>query len=76
MANYEHVRKLLEGTESWNASVEEQRAEDSNWRADLRGVNLARTDLIGANLTGAYLTGADLTDADLRRADLRRADLR
>ncbi|GIK41049.1 MAG: hypothetical protein BroJett011_48820 [Chloroflexota bacterium] len=44
-------------------------------RANLRGVDLHRTDLREANFSGADLIEADLSAADLSKADLREADL-
>ena len=61
MANPEHLAKLIEGVEVWNA-----------WREENEGV---WPDLNGANLTGAKLTGAHLSGAKLRRANLRGAIL-
>ena len=61
MANKEHLAKLQEGVEAWNA----WRAQNPDIQPDLRGVNL-----VGVNLGGSDLSGANLTKADLRRADL------
>jgi hypothetical protein len=44
-------------------------------RANLRGADLSRTDLLGAILRGADLSRTDLYDANLRGADLSRTDL-
>jgi hypothetical protein len=76
MANKEHLARLKEGVEAWNAW------RDGNFeiQPDLRGVDLSRadltqTDFTRANLTGANLTATDLREADLRGVDLSRADL-
>ena len=61
MAKKEHLAKLKQGVETWNA-----------WR--LRN-DKVRPDLIKANLTGADLTGADLTGVDLVMVDLGEANL-
>jgi uncharacterized protein YjbI with pentapeptide repeats len=45
-------------------------------RADLRGVDLARTSLVGGAFDRADLEGANLEGADLSRASLKRASLR
>ena len=65
MANPEHLAKLLEGIEAWNA-----------WRARHPDVvpDLAGADLKQANLRHADFHQADLSGADLRRASLRHAD--
>jgi hypothetical protein len=71
MANKEHLARLKEGVEAWNAW------RDGNFeiQPDLRGVDLRGVDLSRANLTGANLTATDLREADLRGVDLSRADL-
>ena len=77
MANSEHVAKLQEGIEAWNAWREQNR---DIWpdlrRANLRGANLRGVDLRGANLCGVDLRRADLGDADFRGANLSRSNLR
>ena len=60
-----HYKELQKGTPSWNRYVAEQRKQNPNWEADLRGANLWGADLRGANLRGANLGGADLRGADL-----------
>jgi uncharacterized protein YjbI with pentapeptide repeats len=61
MADAEHVARLRQGVEAWNA-----------WRR----TNPAITpDLADANLMEAYLIEADLRGADLGGADLRKANL-
>ena len=82
MPNREHLAKLKEGVETWNA----WREENEGVQVDLSKANLTGADLTGANLTGAFLreanltgailTGADLTGAKLQGAKLTRADLR
>jgi uncharacterized protein YjbI with pentapeptide repeats len=86
MANPEHVAKLKEGIEAWNA----WRDENPNLKIDLSSVDLSfvnlhrsnrgRLDLCDANLRQADLHGADLMgamfwSADLRKANLQRAKL-
>ncbi len=71
MANPEHVAKLKEGVEVWNA----WRKAHPQERPDLREANLRGADLEGADLEGADLEGADLSGADLSGADLSGASL-
>ena len=62
MANSEHVKRLKQGVEEWNA-----------WRRENPNVfhaDLSNADLSGANLSGARLSTAELSGADLRGADL------
>ncbi len=81
MANPEHVAKLKEGVEAWNAWRKQNQAikpdlrEASLSEADLGWANLGGADLIKADLSRAYLFNADLSRADLSRADLSRANL-
>jgi hypothetical protein len=67
MANAEHLARLKQDVEIWNA-----------WRRENPDVylNLSEAGLSGAKLGGAGLSGADLSRADLRGANLSRADLR
>ena len=72
MANPEHVDKLIEGVEAWNA-----------WRyvnpeivPAFWGAALEETDLRLSNLKDADLEEADLSNADLREANLNGAKLR
>jgi uncharacterized protein YjbI with pentapeptide repeats len=58
MANDEHVAKLKEGVDAWNA-----------WREENPNI---RPNLYGANLYGANLFGANLLEADRDGADSRR----
>ncbi len=81
MANKEHLAKLKEGVNAWNA----WREENPDIRPDLSDAELTRMDLRKANLIGANLFGANLSKknlgeanfsvADLRGADLSEADL-
>ena len=76
MANSEHVAKLKEGVQAWNA----WRAQNPDIRldlseVDLRGAELGRVNLFGANLYQTDLRGTKLNGADLRGAYLREADL-
>jgi uncharacterized protein YjbI with pentapeptide repeats len=66
MANPEHLARLAEGVESWNA-----------WRRENLSVepDLSAADLRGKNLFEAYLGRSDLHDADLRQANLTSANL-
>lgn len=88
--NKEHVKKLLEGFESWNKYVAKMREKDPEWIADLicanlsgaclgyvnlSGANLCGANLGYANLSGANLSGADIFGADLSRAHLSGSDL-
>ena len=70
MANVEHVAKLKEGVQAWNAWWYQ------NWSVRvLHKMNLEGADFEGANLKGMDLVGAHLYKADLREADLSRANL-
>ncbi len=71
MANPEHLAKLKEGVEAWNA----WRDENPDVMPDLVETNLSGADLFEANLSGANLSVADLTGANLSLADLSVADL-
>ncbi len=81
MADAEHLAKLNEGVEAWNA----WRKRDPRAVPDLRDANLSEYDLDGvdfentslwqATLSGAYLRDAVLTKAYMYRADLQDADL-
>ena len=77
MADEEHVRRLKQGVDAWNAWRSDSLATRRVLRdADLSGANLRRADLSGAGLRGADLSGADLSGADLTGADLSGANLR
>ena len=71
MANKEHLAKLQEGVEAWNAWWAQNRV----IRPNLRGADLGEAKLIEVNLCGADLGGANLGRANLSGARLRRADL-
>ncbi len=76
MANPEHLKKLKEGVEAWNAWREECRlVKGASSRAKLEGADLSLGNLNRANLIRADLTRADLTDADLNWAKLRVTNL-
>jgi uncharacterized protein YjbI with pentapeptide repeats len=88
MANREHLAKIKEGVEAWNAWRRANRAATWNdWKsanpdivpdldkADLSEVNLRGANLRKARLGGAKLGGAKLISASLGGADLRGADL-
>ena len=71
MANKEHLDKLQEGVDVWNAWRAQNRDIRPNFcEANLIGVNLEGADLGGANFSGADLVGANLIRVYLRRADL------
>ena len=71
MANEDHIARLKEGVDAWNA----WRAENPHIRPDLQAADLSEANLREANLTEANLRGADFMDADLSGADLTGADL-
>jgi TIR domain/Pentapeptide repeats (8 copies) len=90
MANPEHLQRLKQGVEAWNAWRDRHRDIKPNLRgadltfeaieadfggADLTDANLTRSDLVGASLYRAILRKADLREAILRGADLRGAIL-
>ncbi len=67
MADEEHLKKLREGAEAWNAWRKEN---PDVHRADLRSADLSDANLSDANLDGADLSGAYLIRADLFNATL------
>ncbi len=81
MANPEHLARLKEGVEAWNA----WRRENPGVRVDLQGAiqswaELAGADFAGADLEGAFfvaanLAGADLTNSILDDASFQQANL-
>jgi uncharacterized protein YjbI with pentapeptide repeats len=91
MANPEHLAKLREGANAWNAwrdqnpgeKIDLSRAvfESAEWigidlgQYNLRGANLREAKLRVSRENRANLVGALLRDADLSGAELRRADL-
>ncbi|MGA2981633.1 MAG: toll/interleukin-1 receptor domain-containing protein [Terriglobales bacterium] len=81
MANSEHLAKIKEGVEAWNAwrkahpEIVPDLREASLTGANLREAYLRRADLSRANLGGANLARANLHRANLSRANLSRANL-
>src|SRR4051812_26952078 len=76
MANEEHVARLKQGVDAWNAWRRENPGERPRLSgailngAILRWANLSTADLNGTILNGADLRGAILNGAKLRGADL------
>ncbi len=72
MANPEHLAKLKEGVEAWNAwrKANPEIVPDLS-EAELVEENLSEADLRGANLRQTAIPLADLTEANLAAADLR-----
>ena len=76
MANSEHLARLKEGVEAWNAWRERHSDSVPEFAgADLSGVDISGANLNGANLQGAQLSGTLLSGARLYRANLSRANL-
>jgi Pentapeptide repeats (8 copies) len=81
MANLEHLAKLREGVETWNAwreenpDVEIDLSRANLYAANMYNVNLTSANLLGANLYEANLISADLSGANLYEADLSEAKL-
>jgi hypothetical protein len=71
MANPEHLAKLEEGVEAWNA----WRKGNTNIRPDLGDANLSFKNLTQANFFGANLSEANLSEADLCEVNLQGASL-
>lgn len=75
MADPDHLKKLREGVDAWNA----WREGNPTIKPDLSGPNLTTRmiseDFFGVNLSGANLVGAVLTGALLIKADLSGANL-
>lgn len=71
MASKEHLARLNEGVDAWNA----WRKAHPEIHPDLRGTDLTATDLSRADLSRADLTLTDLSFANLSRANLSFADL-
>jgi uncharacterized protein YjbI with pentapeptide repeats len=71
VAHKEHIARLNQGVDAWNAW---RRAEGAP-PPDLSGADLSRANLRGANLMRAGLSAANLSHANLRGADLRSANL-
>lgn len=77
MANPNHLAKISEGVEKWNAWRRENKEVSIDLSAaNLEGKNLVQANLFGADLNGAFLQGADLTEANLSNASLLKANLR
>ncbi len=72
MANEGQVKRLIEGTATWN----EWRQQNPNAVVDLRNANLKDAFLLEANLQGADLRDANLQNANLSRINLQDANLR
>jgi hypothetical protein len=86
MANAEHLERLKQDVDTWNAWRGRERISEPDLSeaaldredlsgADLAGAKLIEAKLVGANLIGLSLVEANLVEADLSRAKLRRADL-
>jgi len=84
MANADHLERLQQGVDVWNAwrlpSVGPDLVEANLRGADLKGADLVMArlhwaDLVEANLEAAALTRADLFEANLEGAILSRASL-
>ena len=71
MANTEHLAKLREGVDAWNA----WRNQNPDIWPDLADANLGKADLVNADFGRADLVNTDLGRADLRGANLGRANL-
>ncbi|MFH1738801.1 MAG: pentapeptide repeat-containing protein [bacterium] len=72
MPNPDHLARLHEGVDAWNA----WRNENPGATPDLSGICLPEENLSGADFSGTNLNGANLTRADLRRANFSDAKLR
>ena len=77
MANIDHLKILVQGSQIWNQWRTENRVQSGVdlSGAYLGGLNLRGANLSGANLSDVYLDGADLFAADLGHANLSRASL-
>lgn len=69
--NPEHLAKLQEGVEAWNA----WRAQNTSIKPDLTRADLAKHNLADFDFTSANLIKANLSNANLSRAILRSANL-
>lgn len=67
MANEEHLTRLLQGAEAWNA----WRESEPEVQPDLEGMDLSHLDIARVNLQHARLSSATLTSVSLAGADLR-----
>lgn len=76
MANPEHVDKLIEGVDIWNAwRYENPEIVPALWGADLEETDLGYANLRDGDLEEVDLSGADLREANLNGAKLVAADL-
>lgn len=77
MAKPEHLDKLIESVDVWNAwRYENPEIVPALWGADLEETDLGCANLRDADLEEADLSGADLREANLNGAKLVAADLR
>jgi uncharacterized protein YjbI with pentapeptide repeats len=72
MTDPEHVAKLLEGSNAWNAWRDTQH---QDFIPLLSRIKFSGPSLNGANLSRAILRGADFSEADLKAVNLTLADL-
>jgi uncharacterized protein YjbI with pentapeptide repeats len=71
VANEEHLAKLREGVESWNAWRETNYGiQPDLYSADINGVRLRGINLSGANLSSTRFQDSDLCGANLSGANL------
>jgi len=76
MANDDHVARLRQGAEAWNAWRREHPEVEPDLRGShLRGIDLSRADLAASDLSRADLRGTILRSARLRGARLEGANL-
>jgi hypothetical protein len=76
MANEEHLARLREGVDAWNAWwIEHLDMSADLMEANLSGTDLSKANLIGANLIRADLSGSNLIGADLSGSNLSEAEL-
>src|SRR3989442_963212 len=71
----EHLRLLLTAGDvrAFNAAHKRALKGDSQFRLDLKGLNLTATDLRRVNLEMANFAGAELTKINFGRANLKRS---
>jgi uncharacterized protein YjbI with pentapeptide repeats len=76
MANLDHLAKLHEGPDVWNAwRKSEPLVRPDLWRANLSGMDLRGTDFRGVDLCGADLRWTNLQFVNFREAILWEANL-
>jgi hypothetical protein len=76
MANKEHLRRLAQGLQKWNAwRLESKYSPVDLSGADLTTIDLSNFQLMRANLSKVDLYGANLGQANLRSAKLSSANL-